>query len=319
MTHHSLLSSSHIFNHWERDGGDQVRRSPRFTPSNMPLSASRRSPSFTMFSPPAHAQAHYGAPPHHMDMPSTSHSHHQQHSQGHNHGSGTHSAQSSRPGSTVQHSRNLRDTQSMLTSPGPNSPNLSILGKLRSLHHGPTDMSLDPQAASPHIKAEEQQIPSTHQHRSTNSTGNTSAGKRGRSEFEASSPFQVGSPSYHYNQKHTPHFSSYGVSPAMVGSLPPQQHLSLVDVPAAEMSTSFRSPTAGSTSTGGGGGGSGATPSKRNKHKNSTPRPRVKQEESSDDQPDEDAAASSDAAMSVSNGSGSSCHQVRCTNNKHAR
>ena len=303
--HHSMLGTSSYQQHaWERDDHMHVRRSPRFTPSNMPLSSSRRSPSFTMFSPPAHAQqpSLEASQAHHtrLEVPAS--------------GSGS---------STRRHHN--AQSQPMLTTPinsTPNSPNLSILGRLRSLNHQhgsgssgsmsgegeqPTDhLQLDPSSSSHH----QQRSSSPLNHHSS-----VSNRKRSRPEYESESPFQVGSPSYSYHpskslstSSSTPHFGSgtpYGVSPAMVGSLPPQHHLNtLVDVPAADMQSAFRSPI---------------IQPKRVKTIKVTPRPRLKPEEPNDEHLDEDTAQALGDASTAGNGSGSSCHQCKRDTTTHVR
>jgi hypothetical protein len=132
-----------------------------------------------------------------------------------------------------------------LPSHVPTSPNLSILGKLRSLH----DQSAEPlslsqsSARSPSPGMKQEDGASMHSSQQYDRGGHTHqhgrGGKRGRGEYnETPSPYNAPSPNPHQQQHHqhhgygyssgkTPHYGSggYGMSiasPAMVGSLPPQ-------------------------------------------------------------------------------------------------
>ena len=292
---HMLLGGSQIFANWE--GESIIRRSPRFTPQHAPLlSASRRSPSFTMFSPAGNSQqpSAYNQLHHQpMDMSSAA-------------------ASNNRRNNVVPYS------PAMNSVPVPSSPNLSILGKLRSLHHSGSAMN-DDRSVSPSMKLEDPAMP-------------RSTGKRARTDYEShsSSPYHSTSPSpaphhTYYNQtpmmngmahKNTPHFGGTGgyslTSPAMVGSLPPSQHsMSMVDVPSAheseyDSSHSHASHSPKHTK-------SAVTPKKTKAHSKKEPRggkpkppPQEVAYEDSTTSPELESSA-----PNLSNGSGSSCHQCK--------
>ena len=217
---HNHQLNSHIFGlSWE--GDSLSRRSPRLSGRGESASHRGRSPSFTMFSPPTHA--HYA--------------------HGHGHGMQDMNIQGQAAAAGGHHSRPGSQSRGPSASPPlnsvPSSPNLSILGKLRSLHAADGDA----------MKLEGGEYAQHHHHQQQHGRG----GKRNRGdyEYEAPSPSMHGRGGYSSHQQHHSHHTHHSTSasatpsvyamapitsPAMVGALPPSnvQSMSMADVRSPE-------------------------------------------------------------------------------------
>lgn len=317
---HNQQLNSHIFGlSWE--GDSLSRRSPRLTGRGESASHRGRSPSFTMFSPPTHAQYGHG---HGMDM--------NMHGQ----------AAAAAGGGGSHHSRPGRGpSASPPLNSVPSSPNLSILGKLRSLHADGDAMKLE--------GGEYAQQHHHHQQQQQQQHGRGGKRSRGDYEYEAPSPSLHGRGGYsshhsHQHQQQQHHHSSASAtpsvyamapitSPAMVGALPPSnvQSMSMTDARSPEQHYQRRvdrdrmaaqqqeadgdeeeessfTPARRNTKPKAAVAGAGSVPMRA---------ARVKSESEGLSSPDMTGA---EIPLSIAgNGSGSSCHQVGCKANGNSR